>query len=212
MKKNKETKTGGDNIDHKTFGEICDEIKKRQIAASILATHPESVIIRKLEWEGMITIRFEDTNYSGDNAAAQSRRRLFVKLLMNNLRRKWNLRRSDYVWVATIEWGMSNKAHCHILLNFNTLLYGGASRPDLRNFKQEAQESMEHVGDLLDILKGALDLDWQPTFDNYGLVHYFSKIEKGRESYKDFFWSYNTEKLIEEIIDDVAPQQEGGQA
>ena len=168
---------------------ISQKLKESQIASGQLATHPEAHFLRKFTWEGMLTIRFESDSYSADNPMAEARRDDLVGVFMDNLiRRKWRSRPRDVYWVAATEFGKSGAAHCHILFTFEGLELRGKTIPEISDLREDAVESLEFVCSLVGCPESSVDLDWQPNFDNSGLVDYFSKIESGRD-YKHFLHS-----------------------
>jgi hypothetical protein len=182
--------------------QIFQKIKDSQIKSGQYATHPESHALRKFDWEGMITIRFESGEYSEDNNAGESRRESLVRLFLNSLRAKWGLRRDDIYWVATTEYGKSGVAHCHILFNFYQLHKKGKTIPKLHDLGNESEESLKYICDLLDMPKSSADVDWQPKFDNVGLVAYFAKKEEGRD-YKHFIWSLTPDKIAQFVFEEI---------
>ena len=75
--------------------------------------------------------------------------------------------------------------------------------PEISDFKEVAQESLEHVCGLVGCPTKSVDLDWQPKFYDFGLVGYFAKIEPGR-IHKHFIWSSDCDKWIGELIEEIA--------
>jgi hypothetical protein len=138
----------------------------------------------------MLTIRFQSRSFSGESFDCDINRHLLVRRLMKNIIcRKWREYPRDIYWVACTEFGKTGVGHCHILFNFDGLKYRGRDQPDLTNILQEARESLDFVCSTLDCDKSSVDLQWEPKFDDLGLVNYFAKVEPGRESYKHFNFS-----------------------
>ena len=150
--------------------------------------HPEFHNLKKFEWDGMISIRFESAKYSNDNSFSESERETIIRRIMNNLRSKWKLRNNNFHWVATIEFGKSNLAHAHILLSFSPLREKMRSLPCLSNLEDEFLESIGFLLDGTSDRLSSFDVNWRSTFSNDGLVSYFCKVEAGREDYKQFIW------------------------
>jgi hypothetical protein len=125
---------------------------------------------------------------------------------MDNLvRYKWHSRQKHIYWCATTEFGVSGVAHCHILFTFLPMERLGRIIPEISDFKEVATESLEHVCELVGCPTKSVDLDWQPKFDNFGLVGYFAKRELGRR-YKHFIWSQDGDRWITELLDEQVKQ------
>ena len=187
---------GGDSM-RPRLSEIFDSIKELSTDNSCYhETHPEADFLWNYSWRGMITIRFESDLYSQGNGPGESRRMNFIRLLMDNLRKKWKLRKKQLYWVASTEFGKSGDAHCHIIFNFHALEIKGKIPPDLSNMEEELEESCRYITmNILEIFDTFIDLNWKPSFNDFGLVSYVCKKESGRE-YKDFIWSTGGDKWI----------------
>lgn len=168
--------------------------------------HPEYWWLRKLNHEGMLSIRIENPSYTGDSEGGRGLRERFTRLLMYNLRQKWKLRKLDCYWWGCSEYGQSGEGHLHVLFSFEYMRRNSKTPPDLEGFEDFAKESAEHIRKQVCLPSGCVDLKWSPTTDNEGLVEYFCKREWGKEDYKHFFPFADSGQfarwLIEEILED----------
>lgn len=198
---------GDDRKNRLELWEAFQQLKEQQWTWGQLPTHPEARTLRKLSWEGMITIRFETDSYTADNGEAQSRRDNLVKCLMKNLiHRKWKKRDRNVFWVATTEFGSSEVGHCHILFTFLPNSRLGTVIPANSDFEGEATESLHFVCDLVGCPRSSVDLHWSPKFDDVGLASYFAKREPGR-NHKHFYWCTDDMEWILELIE-IAGREE----
>lgn len=209
---NKKRKTDGDGRKSRPeTWEIFQKIKDYQIESGQFATHSESHFLRKISWEGMITIRFESDSYASDNEVAEFRRDDLVRTLMDNLiRYKWKSRHKNVYWVAATEFGKSGVAHCHILFTFLPAKKKGKTIPDISDFEEVAKESLGHICELCGCQKTSVDLHWQTKFDDFGLVGYFAKKEPGRD-YKHFIYSTDGGQWIQDILEEISKIKEDAQ-
>jgi len=150
--------------------------------------HPETHFLNSYEWEGMITIRFESTDWKSKTDLGYGRREHLLRALMNNLRRKWNLNGKDINWVASTEFGISGAAHCHLIFSFNPLVRKGRISPQLTDFEGIVKESISHICREFQVPGRSIDVKWSPKYDDYGLVKYVCKKEFGHDD-KHFIWS-----------------------
>jgi hypothetical protein len=171
---------------------------------------PEYKFLQLYNWEGMITTRFEFGSLSKDNGAGAFRREGFVRALMNDLRKKWKLRKNQMYWAAAIEFGNNDIAHAHILINFYPLIVKGLEIPDLSNLSEILQESAERIRSLHRLPIRSVNSHWTPTFDSDDLVRYICKVEFARP-HKVFYYSQHgknwkkqlSEFVIEKVINSV---------
>lgn len=176
--------------------DICQMLKGNQTKSRKFETHPEFEILKRIPWEGMLTIRIENDSYATDNAAAESRRDKLVGLFMDNLiRHHWRKRHKDVLWISVIEFGDSGIAHVHILFSFEPLREKGNPTPDLGFVQVAASDSLEHICGLLGCPIGAVEVHFELKFDNEGLASYVCKVEPGRD-YKHFVWSAGGDRWI----------------
>lgn len=183
---------------------IFQMIEKEQIESRQFKVHSEAHQLRKIPWEGMLTIRFETDSYSADNDVAEFRRDDFVRVFMDNLiRYRWRLRHKHVYWVAVTEFGESGQAHCHILFSFLPLKRLGRELPNLGFMDCMANDSLEHVCGLVGCPILSVDIQWEIKFDDFGLVGYFAKKEPGRENHKHFIWNNDGDSSIEHLLDEV---------
>ena len=211
MKTNK-TNDGDGRKTRPKPAEIFQTIKESQIISRELPTHPEAHFLRKFPWEGMLTIRFASADYSVDNHGANSRRDAFVKEFMGHLihykflQEKWHV-----YWVAVTEYGISGVAHVHIIFNFIPLESKGNEPIPFDSIEEDAMDSLNVTCDILGVSKKSVDLNWQLSFDDLGLVNYVTKIEPGKPD-KHFLWSPDLKKWrIPEFIAEVTATKEGNQ-
>ena len=195
MKKIENKKDGDGRKTRLKPAEIFEKIKD---SLSNQTTHPEAHFLRKFPWEGMLTIRFESKEFLG-----QKFRSDFVEELMKNIIHfKFLLRSNDVYWIAVTEYGDSDCCHVHILFNFLPWERKGHESPVIENLAEESLESLHHVCDRRKIPTKSVDLNWQPSFDDFGLVGYVTKLEPGR-SEKHFHWSPAPEKWILEPLEEA---------
>lgn len=211
--KNTHNKEDGDGLRARLIEwSVFQMIEKEQIESRQFETHPEAHHLRKISWEGMLTIRFETDSYTADNDVAEFRRDVLVRTFMDNLiRYHWKLRHKHVYWVATTEFGDSGDAHCHILFSFLPAQKKGKEIPDLGFMDCMANDSLEHVCGLVGCPKSSVDIQFEIRFDDFGLVGYFAKKEPGRE-HKHFIWSTDGDKWIHDFIEELKEQiKEGNQ-
>lgn len=206
--KNTHKKEDGDSLRARLKqSAIFQMIEKEQIESRRFEVHPEADTLRKIPWEGMLTIRFETDSYTADNDIAKFRRDDFVRVFMDNLiRYHWKLRHKHVYWVAATEFGESGQAHCHILFSFLPLTRLGREHPDLGFIDCMANNSLEHVCGLVGCPVLSVDLQWEIKFDDFGLVSYFAKKEPGREDDKHFIWNNDGDSSINHLLDEVKEQ------
>jgi hypothetical protein len=150
--------------------------------------HPFADFLSQYQWEGMITIRFECGRMSKDNAGGQFQRKDLLCAFMNDLRKKWRIRKKEINWVAATEYGDTGTAHIHLIFSFHPLTSKGREFPNLDNFEKEALESLRHICRLQKIPDRSTNFHWAPTWENSKLVEYVCKMEFGRPD-KHFEWS-----------------------
>lgn len=166
------------------------------------AVEPEMAFLQQFQWEGMITIRFEAAGWKANTDSGRSRRKHFVRALMNNLRAKWKVRDSDIYWVAATEWGASGAAHYHVIFSFLNLVSKGVEAADLTDFDQVLEESISYICKDQAVPARSIDFRWSPKYDDIGLVNYVCKTEPGYD-YKDFEWSDNGSKWHVAFVEEL---------
>jgi hypothetical protein len=177
-------------------------LRNIQIYWNQYPTHPEVHTIRKLPWEGLITIRFEAVSYAKDTPEAQSRRDNFVELVMKNIiRHSWKVRLSDVLWVSATEFGNSGIGHCHVAFNFLPLMKKGKLIPDLENFEKVSREAAAYIAGRLGLRTSSIDVDWIKKYDDLGLATYIAKKESGQD-YKHFVWSADCDDWIDDLLEE----------
>ena len=165
--------------------------------------HPEYWALRKLNHEGLISIRISNPSYTGDSEGSQGLRERFAGLLMYNLRQKWKHGKLDCYWWGCSEFGQSGEGHLHIIFSFEYMRRNSKTPPDLTGFEDFAKESAEHIRKQLGLPRGCVNLDWEPVDGNDGLVAYFCKREWGREDYKHFFPFGTDNQIAGWVVDEV---------
>jgi hypothetical protein len=211
MNNKQNAETGDDLRARLKQSSIFQMIEKQQIESRQFEIHPEADSLRKIPWEGMLTIRFETDSYASDNDVAEFRRDDFVRVFMDNLiRYHWTLRHKQVYWVAATEFGKSGQAHCHILFSFLPLTRLGRDHPNLGFIDCMANDSLEHVCELVGCPIHSVDIQWEIKFDDFGLVGYFAKKEPGREDHKHFIWNSDRESSLEKLLEELREHSEKG--
>lgn len=171
-----------------------------QIKLNAYKTHPEAEFLKRYCWEGMITIRFESARMSQDNPHASARRKDMIRALMNDIRKKWKLRKKQIRWISSTEYGSGN-AHCHIIFNFFPITSSGKEAPCLANFVELAKECLDWICKVQKIDSKSIDFYWSPVTDSDGLVDYALKIESNRKfSEKEILWSIDGKVWAQEML------------
>lgn len=178
------------------FKNIIEKIKLN----NTFSVHPEANYLKRYYWEGMLTLRFECASHSEDNPQGNARRRDCVRAFMNDLRKKWKVRKKQIRWISSTEYGSSGIAHCHIIFNFHPLTSKGIHAPCLSNLDEEANESLQRICEVQKITNNSVDLYWSPVTDSSRLVEYVLKIEYDRRfTDKEILWSVDGKAWSEEM-------------
>jgi hypothetical protein len=143
--------------------------------------------LSKINWEGMITIKFYEFSFSQDNDAARIKRMRFLDHFMGNLKTKMKIPYNDFQWIACEEFGSTGVGHFHVLFSFDNLTQGMKNNINIHDFSEngnflaELRESASFVSRKSHEMPKNPDIHWSQQWENDGLVRYFCKIENGRE-------------------------------
>lgn len=174
---------------------IMDELEANQNSlVDQWSNQPEHHFLTKVEWVGMITLRWEAGVWAANNEFGEQARKHFTRRLMENLaRKKWRYRGRDKMpdWVAVEEFGKTGRPHHHIIISFDRALKKGLHVPSLGVIETGVRESVPFISDQLELPKGSVDLDWR--VGDYG--GYVSKVE-GDRGWKLFIYSNDVAKMF----------------
>ena len=155
------------------------------------------------KWHGMISLRFEAMPWAANSEYGEQDRKTFAKRMMGCLRREWDLNRNDILWAASTEFGISGKAHIHLIFSFDPIRAKPIPIPGHQQVEEDLQEAISFLASEYGQSANAFDAHYAPAYYDKGLVAYVCTLEEGQDS-KDFIWSKDLTKWRRPTGEEVA--------